>query len=154
MNLPESVKFWSQFFHPVLMLVLLGATFYALDSGLKIQKTRTAKGDEKRALVKGKYYFKHYLVGSALLALMVLGNIVGMAVTYINNSKLFVDTHLLAGLAMTGIIATSAALTPLMQKGQTWARYSHIVLNVTLLGLFIWEAITGMEIMQRILSNP
>ncbi|NEO39201.1 MAG: DUF4079 domain-containing protein [Moorea sp. SIOASIH] len=153
MNLPESVKFWSQFFHPLLMWVLLAAAFYALYLGLKIQKTRTAEGDEKKALVKGQYNVKHHLVGSALLAMMVLGTIGGMAVTYINNGKLFFGPHLLAGLGMTGIIATSASLTPLMQKGQTWARYSHIVLNVALLGLFSWQAITGMQIVQKILSK-
>lgn len=154
MNLPESVKFWSQFFHPLLMWVLLAASFYALYLGLKIQKTRTAEGDEKKALVKGQYNVKHHLVGSALLSMMVLGTIGGMAVTYINNGKLFFGPHLLAGLGMTGIIATSASLTPLMQKGQTWARYSHIVLNVALLGLFSWQAITGMQIVQKLLSNP
>ena len=47
---------------------------------------------------------------------MVLGNIGGMAVTYLNNSKLFFGPHLLAGLGMTGIIATSTALVPYMQK--------------------------------------
>ena len=154
MNLPESVKFLSQFFHPLLMWVLLAASFYALYLGLKIQKTRTAEGDEKKALVKGKYNVKHHLVGSALLSMMVLGTIGGMAVTYINNGKLFFGPHLLAGLGMTGIIATSASLTPLMQKGQTWARYSHIFLNVALLGLFSWQAITGMQIVQKLLSNP
>jgi hypothetical protein len=84
---------------------------------------------------------------------MVVGSIGGMAVTYINNGKLFVGSHLLAGLGMTGMIAVSASLSPLMQKGVDWARSTHIILNVALLGLFGWQAWTGVEIVQRIISK-
>jgi Protein of unknown function (DUF4079) len=76
-----------------------------------------------------------------------------MAVTYINNGKLFFGPHLIAGLGMTAIIATSASLSPFMQKGNDWARYTHIALNVALLGLFCWQAVTGMEIVVRIVSK-
>jgi hypothetical protein len=76
-----------------------------------------------------------------------------MAVTYINNGKLFVGPHLLAGLGMTGLIAASAALSPFMQKGASWARTTHILLNFTLLGLFTWQAITGVQIVQKILTK-
>ena len=75
-----------------------------------------------------------------------------MAVTYINNGKLFFGPHLLVGLGMTGIIAFSASLSPFMQKGANWARVTHIILNFTLLGLFTWQAITGVQIVQKILS--
>ena len=91
--------------------------------------------------------------GSLLLALMVTVAIVGIAVTYINNGKLFVGPHLLAGLGMMAIIAIAASLTPLMQKGNDWARNAHIFLNVVLLGLFGWQAVTGVEIVQRIISK-
>jgi hypothetical protein len=84
---------------------------------------------------------------------MVIGSIGGMAVTYINNGKLFVSPHLLAGLSITGLVALSAALSPFMQKGAEWARYSHIALNVSILGLFGWQAITGMDIVLRIISK-
>ncbi|MGC1197786.1 MAG: DUF4079 domain-containing protein, partial [Geitlerinemataceae cyanobacterium] len=94
-----------------------------------------------------------YQIGSLLLAIMILGTIGGMGVTYINNGKLFFGSHLLVGLSMTGIVGISAALAPLMQGGNTWARYTHITLNVSLLGLFGWQAVTGMQIVQKILSN-
>jgi uncharacterized membrane protein len=84
---------------------------------------------------------------------MVLGTIGGMAVTYINNGKLFVGPHLLAGLGMVGLISISAALVPLMQKGNELARITHIALNAVILGLFGWQAFTGMDIVQRILSK-
>ena len=136
-----------------MMWVLFGLTLYAMYLGIQVRRTRSAEGDTKKELVKGKFNIKHNQIGSVLLAFMVLGTIGGMAVTYINNGKLFVGPHLLVGLGMTGMIATSASLSPFMQRGQGWARYTHIVLNVGLVGLFGWQAITGMQIVQRILDN-
>lgn len=151
--IPESVKVYSQFFHPALMWALFALTCYALYLGVKVRRTRSAEGDEKKALIKGQYNTKHFKIGSLVLALMVVGCIGGMGVTYINNGKLFVGPHLLAGLGMTGMIAVSAALSPFMQKGADWARYTHIFLNVGILGLFGWQALTGVEIVQRIISK-
>lgn len=151
--IPESVKVYSQFLHPALMWVLLGLSLYSLYLGVQIRRTRAAEGDAKKELIKGKYNVKHYQVSSILLALMVLGSIGAMAVTYINSGKLFVGSHLLAGLGMTGMISVSASLSPFMQKGQNWARYTHIFLNVAILGLFSWQAVTGVQIVQRIISK-
>ena len=151
--IPESIKPWLNFIHPLMMWVLLAFTLYALYLGIQIRRTRSAEGDVKKELIKGKFNIKHHQIGAVLLAFMVLGTIGGMAVTYINNGKLFVGPHLLAGLGMTGLIATSAALTPFMQKGNNLARYTHIGLNITLVGLFGWQAVTGMQIVQRILEN-
>lgn len=151
-EIPEAVKVYSQFFHPVFMWVLLGLTLYAGYLGWQIRKTREADSETRKELIKQQFNVKHYKLGSILLALMVVGSIGGMAVTYINNEKLFFGAHLLTGLAMTGMIATSAALSPYMQKGHDWARYSHITLNTILVGLFAWQAFTGMEIVQKIIS--
>ncbi|GAB4280581.1 MAG: DUF4079 domain-containing protein [Oscillatoriaceae cyanobacterium] len=152
-ELPEPLKTVLPFFHPLLMWVLLGLSVYALYLGIKVKRTRQAQGDAKKELIKGKYNIKHYQVGSVLLATMVLGTIGGMAVTYINNGKLFFGPHLLVGLGMTGMIALSAALAPFMQKGEQWARFTHIGLNMTLLLLFGWQALSGMQIVQKIVSN-
>ncbi|MBE9007163.1 DUF4079 domain-containing protein [Fortiea sp. LEGE XX443] len=153
LELSPAVKYWLNFFHPLMMWVLLALSFYAAYLGLQVQRTRNAQGDEKKELIKGKFNVKHYQIGSILLALMVAGAIGGMAVTYINNGKLFVGPHLLAGLGMTGLIAFSASLSPFMQKGANWARMTHILLNFVILGLFTWQAISGVQIVQRILSN-
>lgn len=153
LEIPASVKVWSQFFHPILMWVLLGISLYAGYLGFKTRQLRSAEGEQKKELLKGKFNLRHYQIGSLLLALMVIGSVGGMAVTYLNNGKLFVGPHLLVGLAMTALIATSAALSPLMQKGNDLARYSHIFLNMALVSLFGWQAITGMEIVQRIISK-
>ena len=149
----ETIKVWSQFLHPLFMWVIFILMGYALYLGSKARKVRFAEGDEKKELIKGKYNTKHYQLGSVLLATMVMGSIGGMAVTYWNSGKLFVNPHLIVGLVMTGLIAVSAALSPFMQKGKDWARYSHIALNMGLLGLFGWQAITGMGIVKNVISR-
>jgi len=151
--LPESVKVWSQFFHPIMMWVLFALTLYALYLGMQSRRIRYADAEVRKELIQGKFGLRHHQIGSLLLAFMVLGTLGGMAVTYINNGKLFVGPHLIVGLAMTGLIATAAALTPFMQKGNDLARYLHISLNVALVGLFGWQAVTGMQITQRIVDR-
>lgn len=153
LEIPESIKFWSQFFHPLLMWVLFAVTLYAGYLGFKIRQTRDAEGDTKKELIKGKFNLRHHQISSFLLAFMVIGNLGGMAVTYLNNGKLFFSPHLVVGLVMTGLIASSAALSPFMQKGNDIARYSHITLNAVLVSLFGWQALTGMEIVQKIVSK-
>lgn len=152
-EIPEPIKIYSQFLHPLFMWVLLGLSVYALYLGMKVRKTRAAEGEEKKELIKGKFNIRHYQIGSIVLALMVVGSIGGMANTYWNSGKLFVGPHLLAGLGMTGMIALSASLSPFMQKGADWARYTHILLNVAIMGLFGWQAITGVQIVQRIIND-
>ena len=151
-EIPEGIKTWSQFGHPIIMWALFALAVYALYLGIQVRRTRTADKDVRKELVGKQFNVKHHQVGSILLALIVLGTIGGMAVTYINNGKLFLGAHLLTGLGMTGILATSVALVPLMQKGNELARNTHIGLNVTLLGLFGWQAFTGMEIVQKIIG--
>ena len=141
------------YFHPVMMWVLFGLTLYALYSGMKSRKLYTAQGEEKKALIKGKFRNKHFIMGAWVLSLMVLGNTGGIAVTYLNNHKLFVGPHLIAGLGMTTLIAIAASLVPFMQKGSKFARDTHMVLNIVILGLFGWQAITGMEIVQKIMNQ-
>ena len=153
LEIPDAIKTWSQFGHPILMWVLLGLTVYALYLGIQHSKIRSADKEKRKELVKKNFGQRHHQMGSILLSLMVLGNIGGMAVTYINNGKLFFGSHLLAGLGMTGLIAVSASLVPYMQKGNSLARKTHVSLNVLLLGLFGWQAVTGMQIVQKIVDR-
>jgi len=153
MIIPEPIAVYAQFFHPLLMWVLFGLSLYALYLGVQIRRTRNADKETRKELVGKNFNTRHYQIGSILLAMLVLGSIGGMAVTYVNNGKLFVGPHLIAGLAMTGLVAVSASLSPLMQKGNDLARYTHIGLNVAILGIFGWQAVTGMNIVQKILSN-
>jgi uncharacterized membrane protein len=151
--IPTNIKPYLNFIHPPLMWILLATCLYALYLGFKIRETRSATGEEKKKLIQGKYINRHYQIGSIILAVMVLGSIGGMTVTYINNGKLFIGPHLIAGLGMTALIAISASLSPYMQKGLDWARYSHIGINLVIVGLFGWQAFSGVEILLRIVSK-
>jgi hypothetical protein len=153
MEIPPVLQSMLPFFHPLIMWVLLGLSIYALYLGMQIRRTRSAEGEVKKELLQRRFNVKHYQVGSILLALIVLGAIAGMGVTYINNGKLFFGPHLLAGLGITGLVAVSASLSPFMQKGNDWARYTHIFLNLLVLGLFSWQAVTGMQIVQKLLDQ-
>jgi MFS family permease len=149
----ETFQPWLNFVHPVVMWLLLATTLYALYLGIQARRTRLADAETRKELIKGKFALKHHKVGSVLLSCMVLATLGGMAATYLESGKLFVGPHLLVGLGMAGLIATSAALVPFMQKGNESARLTHISLNMVLVGLFGWQALTGMQIVQRLLSN-
>lgn len=149
----EAIKPWLNFIHPILMWGILGLTLYAGWLGYQHRQTRLATGAEKKELIKGKFLARHHKAGSVLLASMVVVSIGGMGSTYLNNGKLFFGPHLLAGLGMMGLIATSASLVPFMQKGNDSARYTHIALNTVLVGLFGWQAFSGVQIVQKLLNN-
>ena len=153
LELPQAVKTWSQFAHPILMWVLLALTVYALYLGVQSSKIRSADKETRKKLIKKNFGQRHHKIGSIILAFMILGSLGAMGVTYINNGKLFVGPHLLIGLGMTGLIAVSASLVPYMQKGNSLARNTHVSLNLVLLGLFGWQAISGVKIVQNILER-
>ena len=113
-----------------------------------------ASAEERKDLIKGQFGRRHHLASSLLLALMVLGTFGGMAVTYLNNGKLFVGPHLLVGLTMTSLVALASALTPLMQQGNLLARKAHVGLNMGMVTLFLWQALSGTQILLKVLANP
>ena len=151
--MPEALVFNLNFLHPLLMGALLAASSYALYLGIKAKKTRTGSAEERKTLIKGKFAQRHYLMGSVVLAVMVTGSLGGLAVTYLNNGKLFVGSHLLVGLGMTGLIALAASLSPLMQQGNVIARKAHVGLNMLTMTLFLWQGISGLQILNKIWTN-
>ena len=151
--MPEALAFNLNFVHPLLMWSLLAASAHALFLGIKAKKTRTGTPEQRKELIKGKFAQRHYFMGSLVLAVMVLGSIGGMAVTYLNNGKLFVGPHLLAGLGMTALIAIAASLAPLMQQGNLIARKAHVGMNMLVMTLFLWQAVSGVQIVNKIWTN-
>ena len=151
--MPEALLFNLNFLHPLLMWALLAGSGYALFLGIKTKKTRTASAEDRKELIKGKFAQRHYRFGSGVLAVMVLGTLGGMAVTYLNNGKLFVSPHLLVGLGMTGLIAVAASLSPLMQRGNLIARKVHVGLNMLVMTLFLWQAVSGLQILNKIWTS-
>lgn len=148
----SALKPYLSFVHPIAMWVLLGITFYSMYLGIQVRKTRLAEGDLKKEMIKGRFAIRHHQMGSVVLVLMVLGAIGGIVVTYINNGKIFINAHLFAGLGMVGVVAISTALVPFMQK-HDWIRNVHVSLNIVLMGLFGWQALTGVQIVQKILAS-
>ncbi|MEM9484273.1 MAG: DUF4079 domain-containing protein [Cyanobacteria bacterium P01_F01_bin.116] len=149
----DVIKPYLNFIHPIMMWILFGLVVYAMYLGIQSRRLRYVDRDTKKRLVKGKVTLHHHYLGAITLSLMVLGALGGMAVTYINNEKLFLGPHLITGLSMTALFTLASSLVPFMQRGNETARLVHIGLNVVIMGLFGWEAVTGMEIMQRILEN-
>ena len=148
-----TLPFTLNFVHPLMEWSLLAAGGWTLYLGIKAKKTRTGTSEQRKILVPGKFAQRHYLWGSVILAGMTMATFGGMAVTYLNNGKLFVGPHLLVGLAMTGMIATAASLSPLMQRGNLIARKIHVGLNMGMLTLFLWQVVSGMEIVNKIWTN-
>ncbi len=151
--MPESLAYSLNFLHPLLMWALLGLSAYALSLGIQAKKTRTADAETRKQLIKGQFAKRHFLIGGLMLALMVIGTFGGMAVTYLNNGKLFVGPHLLVGIGMTSLVALAVALVPLIQQGNLVARKAHVGLNMLMMTLFLWQAVTGMQILSKIWEN-
>lgn len=151
--MPETLAYNLNFLHPLLMWALLGLSGYGMFLGIKAKKTRTADAETRKQLIKGQFAKRHFQVGGLMLALMVLGTFGGMAVTYLNNGKLFVGPHLLVGIGMTCLVALAVALIPLIQQGNLIARKAHVGLNMLMMTLFLWQAVTGMQIVNKIWEN-
>lgn len=147
-----TLKPYLSFFHPITMGILLVVALYAMYLGVQVRRTRLADGDLKKELVKRRFALRHHKIGSILPALMVIGAIGGITVTYLNNGKILIEPHLFAGLGMVGLVSMSAALVPFMQK-HDWVSNIHVSLNLILLGLFGWQAVTGVQIVQKIVSQ-
>jgi 4-hydroxybenzoate polyprenyltransferase len=154
MNLESlaALKPYLSFLHPITMWILLALALYTLYLGVQVRRTRLAEGELKKELIKGQFANRHHQIGSIFLALIVMGAIGGITVTYINSGEIFIGPHLFAGLGIVGLVATSAALVPFMKK-YTWVRSIHVSLNIVVLGLFGWQALTGVKIVQEIVSQ-
>lgn len=134
------------------MLGLFAYILYSAFLGFQVRRTRNAEGETKKELVQGKYAKRHYQSGAIVLAVMVTGAFGGIVSTYWGGGEVPAIAHLFVGLGMTALAAISAALVPLMQRGQNWARQIHIAINVSLLFLFTWQTITGLQIVQELLA--
>lgn len=151
--MPEALAYNLNFLHPLLMLGLLALSSYGMLLGIKAKKTRTADAETRKQLIKGQFAKRHFQIGGLILAITVMGTFGGMAVTYLNNGKLFVGPHLLVGIGMTCLIALAVSLTSLMQQGNLIARKVHVGLNMAMMTLFLWQAVSGFQILNKIWEN-
>jgi hypothetical protein len=54
---------------------------------------------------------------------------------------------------MTCLIALAVSLTSLMQQGNLIARKVHVGLNMAMMTLFLWQAVSGFQILNKIWEN-
>jgi hypothetical protein len=141
------------FAHPVLMLVALIATLYALYLGVLVRRTRSADAETRKQMIKEKYNQRHFQLGVVLLAVWVIGTVGGMTATYLLYHKLFVSPHLLIGLSTICFAALAAVFVPFMQQGKDWARLLHITFTTLVLGCFLAQTVTGLQIVQKMIGE-
>ena len=64
-----------------------------------------------------------------------------------------VITHHQRGRTMHLLDPVGASLSPFMQQGNVIARKAHVGLNMGMMTLFLWQAVSGMEIVNKIWSS-
>lgn len=93
---------------------------------------------------------KHFSQGALLAFLGTSFAIEGPLNTYARAGKLFPGPHLYAGAGLVVCWALAAACVPSMQKGNDTARSVHIGANVLGMGLFGWQVVSGIPILQKV----
>jgi hypothetical protein len=76
-----------------------------------------------------------------------------MGATYLLYGKLFVSPHLLIGLSTICFASLAATLVPLMQQGKEWARLLHIALATLVVGCFLAQTVTGLQVVQKMIDE-
>jgi hypothetical protein len=121
---------------------------------LELEEKIAEMGEQRKALAQGGFRDRHFAIGSFLLASGVAFAIEGPVNTYLRAGKLFPGEHLYAGAAIVVLWALAAAMIPWMQKGQEWARTTHISLNVLNIALFAYYQLpSGYKIALKVLEK-
>lgn len=141
------------FAHPVLMLGALFATLYALYLGILVRRTRSVDAETRKQMIKEKYNQRHFQLGALLLAVWIIGTVGGMTATYLLYHKLFVSPHLIVGLSTICFAALAAMFVPFMQQGKEWARLVHITFTTLVVGCFLAQTVTGLQIVQKMIGE-
>lgn len=95
---------------------------------------------------------KHFSQGATLAFIGTAFAIEGPLNTYARAGKLFPGPHLYAGAGLVVLWALAAACVPAMQKGNDTARTIHIGANVSGMGLFAWQIVSGWPILTKVYS--
>lgn len=138
--------------HPVAMWTVLGTALYTFYLGYQSSLVRKSEPEKRKELIKGKFGDRHFRTSSALFAFMTLATFGGMANTYARTGKLFPGPHLYAGLGLVATMAVMSSFAPYMLKGKEWARNAHFTIAFLAIGLFGWQAKSGMVIVGKLLG--
>lgn len=138
--------------HPAVMWLLLATCLYTFYLGYKSSTVRKVDSAERKELAKGKFSERHFKTSSALFAIMTIATFSGMGNTYARTGKLFPGPHLYAGLGLVATMSVMSAFVPYMQRGKDWARNAHFTVAFAAVGLFGWQAKSGMAIVGKLLG--
>jgi len=123
-----------------------------LEAALPIQAEVDALTAERKELSKGDNRDKHFSQGATLAFLGTAFAIEGPLNTYARAGKLFPGPHLYAGAGLVVLWALAVAQVPAMQKGSDTARTIHIGANLAGVGLFVWQVVSGVPILLKVLE--
>jgi len=93
----------------------------------------------------------HYLVGSSIVALVLLLLAIGIVGTLGHYGNLGHSAHLPAGFAVVGLVLVSAWSAAQISPKRPWARPLHVTTNITLLIGFVVVSATGWSVVQKYL---
>lgn len=123
-----------------------------LKAAMPIQQQIDSLVSERKELAGKNLRDSHFSSGALLAFLGTAFAIEGPLNTYARAGKLFPGPHLYAGAGLVVLWAAAAACVPAMQKGNDTARSLHIAANVTGMGLFLWQVVSGLPIMFKVIE--
>jgi hypothetical protein len=144
MNLPTFLWLWRiaawSMGLSLLAYVLLGIT------GFWMFYTRTSHQDKPNWL-----RILHLIIGSSMISLVLLLLLIGIIGTIGHFGSLGHSPHLVAGLTTVTLVVLSGASAMQISPQQTWARPTHISINIALFFSFVWVSLSGWSIVQKYL---
>lgn len=123
-----------------------------LKAALPIQAEIDTLVAERKDLSSKGLRDSHFSQGALLAFLGTAFAIEGPLNTYARAGKLFPGPHLYAGAGLVVLWSLAAASVPAMTKGNETARSIHIAANVSGMGLFAWQILTGWPILQKVVQ--
>lgn len=93
----------------------------------------------------------HYLIGSLMVALVLLLLAIGIIGTLGHYGSLGHSPHLPIGLAVVGLVLVSAVSATQISPRRPWVRFLHVGTNIVLLVGFLLVTLTGWNVVQKYL---
>lgn len=138
--------------HPLTMWLVFFSALYSGYLGWQSRSIRSASPAARKELVKQRVTKRHFEWSASLFAAMTCATFFGMGNTFARAHKLFPGPHLYAGLALVAAMSVMVSLVPAMQGGKLWAKQAHFAIAFPVIGIFGWQAWTGMQIVFKLLK--
>ena len=144
MNLPSFIWLWKiaawSMGLSLLAYLLLAVTGIWM---FQTRKTRSPTNQSLRSL--------HYAIGGSMVLLVLLLLAIGIVGTLGHFGSLGHSQHLVAGLAVVGLVLISAGSATQISARRTWARSLHVGTNILLFVGLVWVSVSGWSVVQKYL---